>query len=253
MSYLFTKEDMERVRLGKAYRTRCRPNDWQKLFHSDWQLEFQGDAAWRSEQPVESNTAMVLGSICNQKGHIMECGSFELPDPPIDWLFLCTSDRQSLRVPFRRKVERDKWLYVLDRFRTHTATEPTINRELSATIQASREILALEDNWDDEGSPAYSEATWRRAVTFLSNSAIRFWKEYQRDLIAPRILPGPDGNIDLHWKTPKRELLISIPADQAEPAAFYGDDKEDGTDNAIRGKGLNTSDHNEWVFAWLMR
>lgn len=131
--------------------------------------------------------------------------------------------------------------------------EVNISPELSEAIQASRGILQLQHNWDSEGSPDYSEATWNRATTFLSTNALRHWRDHQRWLTTPRILPGPDGNIDLHWKTPQRELLISIPADPAEPAAYYGDDREDGTDNAIRGKSLDTSQYNEWVFAWLMR
>jgi len=39
----------------------------------------------------------------------------------------------------------------------------------------------------------------------------------------PAILPGPDGSIDLHWKTEKYELLINIPGDLNAPASFYGD------------------------------
>jgi hypothetical protein len=40
----------------------------------------------------------------------------------------------------------------------------------------------------------------------------------------PTISPGPTGSIDIHWKTPKKELLINIPSDPKSPAQFYGDD-----------------------------
>jgi hypothetical protein len=59
------------------------------------------------------------------------------------------------------------------------------------------------------------------------------------------ILPGPYGSIDLHWRTPKRELLINVPDDAEGPASYYGDDREEGTGNAIRGKNLDTSADSE--------
>jgi hypothetical protein len=40
----------------------------------------------------------------------------------------------------------------------------------------------------------------------------------------PTVSPGPAGSIDIHWKTPKKELLINIPSDSKSPARFYGDD-----------------------------
>lgn len=134
-----------------------------------------------------------------------------------------------------------------------SASAPITSPELSEAIQASREILQLQDDWDTEGSPSYSESTLARATRFLLSNALRYWRDHQRWVLAPRILPGPDGNIDLHWKTPQRELLITIPANPAEPAAYYGDDQEDGTENAIRGKRLDTSAYSEWIIAWLMR
>ena len=35
------------------------------------------------------------------------------------------------------------------------------------TVRESRRILEFEDDWDDEGSPAYSQSTWKRATDFL--------------------------------------------------------------------------------------
>lgn len=125
--------------------------------------------------------------------------------------------------------------------------------ELVLAIGNSRKILQLGNNWDGEGSAGYSEVTWNRATNFLLSSAARYWRDHRRWVASPRITPGPDGSIDIHWKTPKRELLINIPANPEEPAAYYGDDKEDGTENAVRGKKLDTSTYNEWIIAWLMK
>lgn len=125
--------------------------------------------------------------------------------------------------------------------------------KLAQTIQSSRRILELKDDWDEEGSPGYSEETWRRAVEFLIVSRRRYWKETKKSILVPKISPGPYGSIDLHWKTPDRELLINIPKSLEEPASYYGDDREDGTENAIRGKSLDTSQYERWIFDWLMQ
>ena len=113
--------------------------------------------------------------------------------------------------------------------------------------------MQLQDDWDEEGSPGYSESTWNRAVKFLLENAVHLWPRYRVWVEAPRILPGPYGSIDLYWRTPKRELLINIPANAEEPASYYGDDREEGTENAIRGKKLDTSADSEWIFLWLMK
>ena len=104
---------------------------------------------------------------------------------------------------------------------------------LSVAIQASRSLLDLPDNWDDEGSPAYAKSTWTRAVDFLLHNAERLWQDQGVVVSAPQILPGPDGSIDLHWRIKNHELLLNIPADPNLLADYYGD-TEDG--NAIKGK-----------------
>lgn len=130
---------------------------------------------------------------------------------------------------------------------------PIVLHSLASAIQESRSILQLQDDWDGEDSPGYSETTWNRTAQFLLENARNMWRLYKLRLEAPRILPGPYGSIDILWQSPKRELLINIPATAEEPASYYGDDKEDGTDNAIRGKRLDTSKNNEWILLWLMK
>lgn len=108
-------------------------------------------------------------------------------------------------------------------------------------------MLDLPDDWDDEGSPGYAEATWMRAVDFLLHNAERLWQDQGVTVGAPAILPGPNGSIDLHWRVSSHELLLNIPADPDELADYYGD-TVDG--NAISGK-LNTSAKNQWLLMWL--
>lgn len=115
-------------------------------------------------------------------------------------------------------------------------------------IQASRDILEMGHDYDGEGSSSYSESTWDRATEFLKRSAFALRIHHEKEIQPPRILHGPEGGIDLHWKTNSHELLINIPADPGEPADFYGDS---GPDNTIKGK-LDTSAQNEWILMWLM-
>lgn len=104
---------------------------------------------------------------------------------------------------------------------------------LRDAIEESRSILTLEENWDGEGSPGYSEETWKRAVDFLWDNALFLWREYGVKCGAPAIYGGPRGTIDLYWKTETRSLLINVPGKSGkegdggdERITFYGCDKQ---------------------------
>lgn len=119
--------------------------------------------------------------------------------------------------------------------------------DLEAAIKESEEILALPANWDDAGSPAIRRETWNRAVNLLAQAASFLWATRSIELAAPNISPGPEGSIDLHWKTASRELLINIPEDIDEPAPYYGDDY-----GADKKKGVIAPDaYNASLFLWL--
>lgn len=127
--------------------------------------------------------------------------------------------------------------------------DPDLPVELSSAIENSRTILDLEDDWDGEGGVCYSEATWLRATEFLRENALRLRQLKDVWPAVPFIEPGPNGSIDLHWRTSKRELLINIPRDPNQPAGYYGDNFANET---IKGK-LNISENNEWIMVWLMK
>lgn len=119
---------------------------------------------------------------------------------------------------------------------------------IAAAIEASRAMLDLPDDWDGEGSPAYDEATWQRAVHFLVRHVLSFWEEYGTVPEAPKVRKGPQGSIDLHWRTANRELLINIPVAISEPIDFYGDDREGG--HQVKGT-LDPAETNLWLLRWL--
>lgn len=89
-----------------------------------------------------------------------------------------------------------------------------------------------------------------RATHFVRQVALSFRQQPTGFWIEPpRILPGPKGSIDIHWKTSKRELLINVPEDDTVPADYYG---SGGATDIIKGK-LETTAKNEWILAWLTR
>lgn len=61
-------------------------------------------------------------------------------------------------------------------------------------------IRNLKDDWDEEGSIAYSEFTINWTLIFLQNRRFKFLEEYFKCVLdTPTISPGPDGSIDIHW------------------------------------------------------
>jgi len=98
-----------------------------------------------------------------------------------------------------------------------------VSLSLEATLKQAMKIAQLKDDWDGEGSPAYSPITVERAVTFLASYAREMWVAHGIEPPIPRIGPGPDGSVDIHWKEQTWELLVNLPADEREMAVFYGD------------------------------
>lgn len=128
-----------------------------------------------------------------------------------------------------------------------TGYSPALNDILSM-IEESRKILDWMDDWDEERSPGYTEDTWRRATDFVRRNAADLWYYYGIIMDPPKVLPGPNGSIDIHWQGPNHELLINVPPDINQMATFYGDDR---SGNIIKGR-LNTSTRNQWLIMWLM-
>ncbi|MBI4661430.1 MAG: hypothetical protein HY735_21620 [Verrucomicrobia bacterium] len=63
----------------------------------------------------------------------------------------------------------------------------------------------------------------------------------------PKILPGPDGSIDVHWKTKTCELLVNVPAGSNQRADFYGDDY-----GSLRIKGtIDPENPSSGLLFWL--
>ena len=125
---------------------------------------------------------------------------------------------------------------------------PEALKHVADAIDQSRRLLDLEDDWDDDGTPGYADATWNRAVTFLAQTASRLWEQHGVQPDTVEVLPGAHGGIGLDWRSPGHELLVTVPADPAQDAPYYGDDGAGG--RKIKGT-LDTSAPNPWLLAWL--
>lgn len=136
------------------------------------------------------------------------------------------------------------------RVRAGEGTLPAVLSRLAEEIEASWSLLGLCDDWDGDGSVGYERATWSRVTRFLASTAERIWLNLGEVIPTPDISPGPRGSIDLHWRTPDREMLINFPADENSAIRFYGDDGNRGT--PIEGE-LEFGDSNRWVLMWLIR
>jgi len=169
----------------------------------------------------------------------------EKREVPRQW-FVARGSRPRSGVWFVSRQRNDK--------RFPGATEPLRNVEIAIppgireAIESSRSILELENDWDDQGSPKYSESTWRRACSFLIEQAIFSRRVLGAELPSPKVQPGPDASIDLHWKIERFELLVNIPNDSSKPATFYGDDY--GA-LCIRGN-LNPAEPIPALVVWLL-
>lgn len=120
---------------------------------------------------------------------------------------------------------------------------------IESQIEASRYILSLGDNWDDEGASGYRLETWERAAGFVRSTAKEFMQLTGRNAPAPRISNGPESSVDILWQLGGREFLINIP-DAADSAAdFYGHNGPSGS-YTVQGIFPPTSPQ-PWLLMWL--
>lgn len=110
-------------------------------------------------------------------------------------------------------------------------------------------IAQLQDNWDNQGSPAFDTDTIVRAMTFL-----RLYSQNVQFPL-PTIVPSVIGSIDFYWQTAYTELLINVPQ-LPKPITFFGTTRQIGNKipyQIIQGC-LNDTEYglyDTWIFYWI--
>ena len=122
--------------------------------------------------------------------------------------------------------------------------ETTLIDPIETEIEASREVLELEDNWDGEGSEGYTMVTWNAAVGLVRG--LRHLASLFGQLPPPEIGPAEGGSLDLHWDLSTGSMLINVGAGANHPCTYFGQ-SVDGT--TLAGK-LELTDI-RFVAAWL--
>lgn len=119
---------------------------------------------------------------------------------------------------------------------------------LEATLEDSRSMLELPQNWDDDGAEKIQEETWGRAADFLRATARRVSEAGRLIFPIPNLNPCPDGSIDLHWKNELFELLLNIPPVSRGAGDFYGESRDGLT---IKGS-FKPEIHHQGIVCWLL-
>jgi len=130
----------------------------------------------------------------------------------------------------------------------HGVRVPAALEAVAQTLQESRSLLELGDDWDGDRTPGFSERTWHRAADFVARGATQLLERNGVVTDDVEIMPASDGALGIDWRTATRELLVTIPADPSKDALFYGDDGAGR--RTIKGT-LDTSAPNRWLTVWL--
>jgi hypothetical protein len=92
--------------------------------------------------------------------------------------------------------------------------ESATSSALESAIQASRQMLKLEEDWDDAGAQPIAEGTWTGAMAFLRRTVSR--SGVSDEVVVPTISACRDGSIDFFWKTSLFRFLVNIKPALAE-------------------------------------
>jgi hypothetical protein len=96
-----------------------------------------------------------------------------------------------------------------------------------------------------------SQETSTRAITFVLRASHSFCRSMRSAPPVPAISPGPDGSVDITWRSPKRVLAANIPEEPDNVVTLYGRDFE-GVEPKLSTESDPASD-GLWALAWLMR
>jgi hypothetical protein len=96
-----------------------------------------------------------------------------------------------------------------------------------------------------------SPQTAKRAIAFVLKASHAYLRSTGLTPPVPAVSPGPDGSVDIIWRSPKRVLAANIPEEPDNIVTLYGRDIE-GVEPKLSTEFDPTSD-GYWALAWLTR
>ncbi len=121
--------------------------------------------------------------------------------------------------------------------------------EIASTINESKRILDLQNDWDSEGALSVEPFVWERAVnTLLIYSQ---WILVNKGIIltTPTIDAIADGSIDIMWSGSKARLLLNVRSSNPSEAHYYGDTYEGK--NKFKG-AIDLAEVQDFFAYWLV-
>lgn len=102
---------------------------------------------------------------------------------------------------------------------------PLVNR----IKEAMKDIMAFEDDWDDDGALATNENTLNKAVKFLHDYSVYILNKFGFILDGPYLDITRDGSISARWKNERAEMMI-IFKQNSDTSFYYLREVESGND-----------------------
>lgn len=122
---------------------------------------------------------------------------------------------------------------------------PFALKVLNEAINDSKYLKSFEeiDPETDEVLHRYKLETWKRAIGFLVKFAKWAFEEEKIIIPTPQIYDGPEGSIDIYWKSDSYRLLLNFPENVEDVPMYYGDnyDDESPIKNRINDKKLSVT------------
>lgn len=118
------------------------------------------------------------------------------------------------------------------------------------SINESKKLLSLNDDWDDNGALACREFIYDRAIYMLVLYSQSVLKTYNIKIFSPEINLGRDGSIDLQWRNEKIILLINIQNSENIDVHYYG---EDYSSKTILKGFIESSMLNKDLIYWMQK
>jgi hypothetical protein len=140
----------------------------------------------------------------------------------------------------RRPASRAKQLKVGD------VVLPMHLHEFEERVEVSRAVIGRVD--PDDGTSVVA-STWRRTAEFVARIARLYWQRVAQLPPLPVITDGPEGSVDVVWRSGSRQILLNVPDDDDDVITASGIDT--GDDDRRFRDSFRPSETPAWLLHWL--